>query len=403
MGASSVYVTAVLAGAMTVGIGAANIVALPEAAESSHSTVSDADLAAITIPILDIDQTVGPFTFVRLLELTLGTGANTIFGKLDSRAENSWDFPLLGTSLSRDVENHINLFATRNPGQSIDFGFTRSGPVTSDWTLLGLAGGSTDLQRNRALGLSVLTGGTEGLGAALGGTLSEGSFSRTLQVLNSGFTSNFARTVGDFGGQLSVIPFNGLKAVGDATLLDTGGAVDLKLGSLQVGGDGQAKLGGDAGLCLGSAQGTSKCNGNLAFGSVDVPVSFGLHTGSSPDFFSVDLPNNLAVAVGEGSFRVNGDVGGTVKVGSVEIGRVIPIDFQFPNGSALLSTTSSKQTQSVRNSFVAAPPKLGSDNGTGSSGRHALDAVNTAVSNVKTAVNKTLNTKPRHAKPDSED
>jgi hypothetical protein len=136
---------------------------------------------------------------------------------------------------------------------------------------------------------------------------------------------------------------------------------------------------------------------------VDVPVSFGLHTGSSPDFFSVDLPNNLAVAVGEGSFRVNGDVGGTVKVGSVEIGRVIPIDFQFPNGSALLSTTSSKQTQSVRNSFVAAPPKLGSDNGTGSSGRHALDAVNTAVSNVKTAVNKTLNTKPRHAKPDSED
>jgi hypothetical protein len=174
--------------------------------------------------------------------------------------------------------------------------------------------------------------------------------------------------------------------------------------TFHVGGNTKGTIGGDAGLCLGSAQSTTSCGGNLAFFSVQASVSGGLHFGSqTPDDVSFDLPNNVSVAVGNGSLSVNGDIGGTVKVGNVELGRVIPINFQFPNGASALSSTNSKQTQTVRNSLVATPPKLGSGNGTASTGHPAADAVNTAASNVKTAVTKALSSKPKHAKPDSAD
>jgi hypothetical protein len=210
MGASNTYLTGVLAAPMTAGIGAANIVAIPEAAAPPQSAVSNAELAAITIPIVDIDQTVGPLTFTRLLQLTLGTGANSIFGILDSSAGSSWEFPLLNTFFTNVSSGQQIFSATRNP-DSLDFGFTSSGPVESAFSIFGIANGTTSIDRGRQFGLSLLTGGAEGLGAALGGTLSQSS--------------------GVFGGQLSVIPFNGFKAVGNATLINGSGGSDLKLGN----------------------------------------------------------------------------------------------------------------------------------------------------------------------------
>jgi hypothetical protein len=98
---------------------------------------------------------------------------------------------------------------------------------------------------------------------------------------------------------------------------------------------------------------------------------------------------------------VQGAIGGTFKVGDLEIGRPIPIDIQIPRTSSLLSSTN---TPSVRNSFVAVPRSLGSNNGTASTGRHAArDAVNEALSKVKTAVSNVTQSKPRHAKPDTDD
>jgi hypothetical protein len=136
MGASNTYLTGVLAAAMTAGIGAANIVAIPEAAAPPQSAVSNAELAAITIPIVDIDQTVGPLTFTRLLQLTLGTGANSIFGILDSSAGSSWEFPLLNTFFTNVSSGQQIFSATRNP-DSLDFGFTSSGPVDSAFSIFG--------------------------------------------------------------------------------------------------------------------------------------------------------------------------------------------------------------------------------------------------------------------------
>ena len=179
------------------------------------------------------------------------------------------------------------------------------------------------------------------------------------------------------------------------------------LGSLEFGAGSKGALGGNAGLCLGSAKGTGGCtDGETAFAGLNAPISLGLGTGgSSTNIFSVNFPkDNLAIALGKGRFAVTGELGGTVSVGGLEFGRAIPIDFQIPRASSLLSSTSSRQSPTVKTSFIAVPGKTGSDNGTASTGRHAArDAVNEAVSNVKTAVKTAVSnvtqSKPRHAKP----
>ena len=70
MGTPRAYVTAVVAGAITAGIGAANVVAVPEPDDSV--TVAEADLAAVTIPIIDIGPTPGPLSIWRQLSVLVG-------------------------------------------------------------------------------------------------------------------------------------------------------------------------------------------------------------------------------------------------------------------------------------------------------------------------------------------
>lgn len=387
--------TAVLAGAMTAGIGAASVVAVPEKVEAA-----DVDLAAsITIPIIDID-TPGPISISRLLTLTLEALPNNLSAILDSEAGTIYDLPGLYTNFSSSGQQ--NFFANRIPGQSIGFGFTSAGPEDNVWRLLGdFATGDTHVEPSRALGLDVLTGGSEGIGAALGGTLSNSTVDRQLTLLDSGISTVAQRTVGDFGGQLSFMPFDGFKAVGDATLIDVPNSqTGFRLGSLELGAGGNGSLGGDAGLCLGSAQGTGSCDGRTSFLSVGAPLSGGLTVGST-NIISGDFSSNKVVAqLKDGQFSVTGAIGGTVTIGNIPIGRPIPIDIEIPRSSSMLS---SRQSQTVKTSFLAVPGKSGSDNGSASTGRHAArDFVNSAISDVKSTVNKALNSKPKHAKPDTE-
>jgi hypothetical protein len=124
------------------------------------------------------------------------------------------------------------------------------------------------------------------------------------------------------------------------------------------------------------------------------------------NIISGDFSTNRVVStLGNGQFSVQGAIGGTVSVGGFEFGGPIPIDIQIPRGSSLLSSTNTRQ--SVRNSFVAVPGSPGSDNGAASTGRHAArDAINSSISEVrtavKTAVSNVTQSKPRHAKPDTD-
>jgi hypothetical protein len=131
---------------------------------------------------------------------------------------------------------------------------------------------------------------------------------------------------------------------------------------------------------------------------LDVPLKGGVYFGDpATDDLSFDIPTNLAVAVGNRSLSVEGDIGGVVKVGSVSIGRVIPINIQIPGAASMMSSTSSRQQQSVRNSFLAVPGDSASDNETG--GRHRAP-LRDAITNIKAAVDNAVQAK--HVAKDSD-
>jgi hypothetical protein len=417
MGASSAYLTAVVAGAMTAGIGAASVLATPPdvAAEAS---ARDVDLAAVitppadavTIPIIDIGPTPGPLSIWR--QLSVLVGLDPLTAGLIQQAGNTYNLPGLNTLFDSDSE--ILVQAVREAGEYVDFGFQSTQGGVGSWELLGgVASGSTEGDDSRNLHFRGLTGGTGGIGASLYGTLGDSSFGRDLTFLGSALNSSGTRTVGDFNGELALLPWDGFKIVGGgseppatgvptATLIDTNRVTTFNLGSLTGQATSDVTLDGGAGLCLGSAK--ASCGGNTAFLGVGAPVEGGL-TLAGRNIISGDFSDNRIVStLGNGQFSVQGAIGGTVSVGGFEFGRPIPIDFQIPRASSLLSSTNTRQ--SVRNSFVAVPGGSSSDNGAASTGRHAArDAINSSISEVrtavKTAVSNVTQSTPRHAKPDT--
>ena len=104
MGVVRTYVSAVAAGALTAGIGAANVVAVHEPDDSV--TVAEADLAAITIPIIDFGPTPGPLSIWR--ELAIQAGTDPLLLGLIQNAGNTYDLPGLFTT----VDANTNLLAT---------------------------------------------------------------------------------------------------------------------------------------------------------------------------------------------------------------------------------------------------------------------------------------------------
>jgi hypothetical protein len=401
MGAASKYVTAVVAGALTAGVGAAGVLAVPpDTAVAPESANRDIDLAAsITIPIIDID-TPGPISIIRQVFLTLGAETNTIFASTDSKAGTIYDLPGLYTNFQQTGGRDI--FATRVPGQSIGTGYASAFEDANEWSLLDFVESASQQTRSSAVNLTGFTGGAQGIGAGLDGVLSNSAQSGDFSVGDFfETTSGSSGVFGGFDGEVAAFPFDGFKAVGGAVPLDRSGSTSIRLGSLEAATSADVALDGGAGLCLGSAK--ASCGGHTSFLEVGAPVEGGLAIAGNNIISGDFSQNRLASTLGNGQFSVQGAIGGTVKVGSLSIGQPIPINIQIPRASSMLSSTSTSQQQSVRNSFMAVPRSLGSDNGTASTGRHAAkDFVNSAISDVKTTVNKVLNSKPKHAKPEAD-
>jgi hypothetical protein len=407
MSTTRAYVTAVVAGAMTAGIAAANV-AVPGPDDSV--TVAAVDLAAapIEIPIIDIGPTPGPLSIWR--QLSVLVGLDPLTAGLIQNAGNTYDLPGLTTTVDSDTTLLVQ--AIRGAG-FVDFGASSEQGQKGSWDLLGIAGGSATTNDARNLHFRPLLGGAGGIGASLYGTLGDSTVTRNLNFLGSQLNSSGDSTVGDFNGQLALLPFDGFKVIGSgtgtpaagdvpppATLIDTNRVTTFNLGSLTGKAESDVTLDGGAGLCLGSA--TASCGGNTAFLEVGAPVKGGL-TLAGNNIISGDFSTNRVVStLGNGQFSIQGAIGGTVKVGSLSIGQPIPINIQIPGGSSMLSTASTRQQQSVRNSFMAVPRNSASDNETG--GRHRAplrDAVNTTVANIKAAVDNAVQGK--HAAKDSED
>jgi hypothetical protein len=382
--------TAVLAGAMTAGIGAASVVAVPEKVEAA-----DVDLAAaITIPIIDIGPTPGPLSIWRQLAITAGT--NPLLLGLIQHAGNTYDLPGLTTT----VDSNTNWFVQAVRGANdIDFGAQADQTQSSAYDLLGILTSSAEQSSFRDIHFVPSFGGATGIGAGLNGVLGQADVERSLSLFDSGFESDGQRTVGEFDGELALLPWDGFVAAGNGTAIKANPNVDFNLGSLTGSAGGNGSLSGEVGLCGGSATGGQRCDGRTAFLTVGAPVDGGLTLGTTNIISGDFSTNQVAAQLKDGQFSVKGAIGGTVTIGNISIGRPIPIDIESPRSSSMLS---SAQSQTVKTSFLAVPGKSGSGNGSASTGRHAArDFVNSAISDVKSTVNKALNSKPKHAKPDT--
>ncbi|HET9566443.1 MAG TPA: hypothetical protein VFP27_18515, partial [Mycobacterium sp.] len=90
MGVVSTYLSAVAVGALTAGVAASNVVAVPPDPPESPEVALAAE---ITIPILDIQPSPGPITITRQIFLTLGAVPNRLFAELESTAGTEYDLP----------------------------------------------------------------------------------------------------------------------------------------------------------------------------------------------------------------------------------------------------------------------------------------------------------------------
>lgn len=361
--------------------------------------VPDVGLAAnsITIPILDID-TPGPVSIIRQIFLTLGYDTNEIFASTSSKEGTIYNLPGLYTNFSTTGGRNLSL--ARVPGQSIGTALSSAFTNVNEWSLLDFITSEATGGRTSEFDLTGLTGGAQGLGAALAAVLSQSQQSRNFAVGDVlGLSSSSAGYLGIANGEVAAFPFDGFKAVGEVAPIVRSGSVVARIGDIQPFASTGGALDGNAGLCLGSA--TASCGGAIAAlgGTAQFSGGVGVLTPNNgyTNIVSVSLPNTLSAKVTPGQFSVTGDVGGTVTVGNVSIGRVIPVNVQIPNASSMMSSASTRQQQSVRKSFVAIPQKSTSDNETG--GRHRAP-VRDAVESIKKAVDNAVG--PKHAKPDED-
>ena len=195
------------------GSAAANIVAVPpDSAVSPQPTARDVDLAAepIEITIIDIGPTPGPLSIWR--QLYVLAGLDPLTAGLRQHAGNTYDLPGLDTTVDSNTKWLVQ--AVRE-SDSIDFGAASEQGQLGSWELLGgIVASSAEVTGARNLHFKPLLGGTEGIGAALYGTLGNSTFERNLTFLGSQLDSTGDRTVGDFNGELALLPWDGFKVIG---------------------------------------------------------------------------------------------------------------------------------------------------------------------------------------------
>ena len=111
MGVARTYLSAVAAGALTAGVAAANVVAVPPERPESP----DVDLA---VTIFDFTLPLGPLTIVR--KLVIEGGIDPLELILEQEGGNTYDLPGLNTAFDSTSTQHV--LAERVPGEYIDFG-----------------------------------------------------------------------------------------------------------------------------------------------------------------------------------------------------------------------------------------------------------------------------------------
>lgn len=284
MGISSACLTAVAAGAVTASV-ATGVTAMPQPQETEPSTARAMNLTATDRPIVDIDRTVGPLTVIRRLVASYDSAPQFLTG-LFGVSTTEWNGSLAhGVA---DIRWQERLFVDTTDGLN--------------------SGGTFILPRGSVqggLGRDVGNGGV-GVEGSIAGALPD--FRPNLVAKQGGATyfSGFAPVNTSAGGQIGLGPISVTSAASGSVSNTTR-------------------------VCLGSAP-LSCGPGVIAQTSTSVPLNTNFaiaRPGGDVNVLAVDIPNNVAVTVWSHQLAVTGAVGGTVKVGPVTLGRIVPRTSRF--------------------------------------------------------------------------
>jgi hypothetical protein len=385
MGVSSACLTAIAAGAVTVGV-TANVMAVPQSQTPAPRSSNVRLTANAAIPIIDFDRTVGPLTLVRQLSAVFGSTPNASTAALEGFSQDVWrgllvPFGVVTNSLSLPVGRHLT------PGQLEDIGFDPA--ANSDIQINAIDGSRLDVTSRAASGLHVIRylGGAEGSGLGLTGDLFRGAFHSGIDAHEFTLDSDSDVGIGSHSSQLTVLPGGGVKAIVNATpaVANSQTRVRLKDGVLSTDIGGYAG-GGDA-LCLGSAAASCGAIANsITSAGFHASVRYERPNGHSVTVLDAEFPDLVNAAVTSDRISVTGTLGGTVRVGQVTLGRTVPLNVQIPR----LSSLANKQ------SFKAVPGNSVANNAAG--GKHRATPLKDAVDTIKKAVDNV--THPKHAKAD---
>jgi hypothetical protein len=319
----------------------------------SLPTQPDIELTASTIPIIDIDWTLGPLSVTRKLTADFNTAPN-LLADLKGEADTAWAASIGPTG---EVKNSFTLpvtLATTAP--KVDLGFEPDWKSSVVFSPIGATGPTIDLapELKSKTHLILYRGGVDGYGFGVSGTLLEAGVqggATTPETMIGGDV-----ILGTYEAQLSVIPFSGLKAGLSFSPYAGGGGASIKLGTTKIGTtlpSGQFKVAGK--LCLGSA--AASCGGVIAQFEVAAMLGGTLLAINGTDVIAYDFPDSLKVEVKAGSLAVTGNIGGTVTIGTTKLGGVVPINIKIPPAAAAPSSSAVRksQTAAAQDSVKSAP------------------------------------------------
>lgn len=374
---------AFLAGLATSVLAAGMVTANSDAAhEPSTPAQPSVELTATTIPIIDIDWALGPLTITRKLTADYNPPPS-LLADLKGEADTAWTAPIGPTG---EVKNSFTLPITMEAtAPKVDLGFEPDWKGSVVFSPIGATGPTIDMapELKSTIHLIQYRGGVDGYGFGVKGTLLEPGLQGGINVPETMIGGGLI--LGAYEAQLSVLPTGGLKAALSFSPYAGGGGASIKLGATKIGTtlpSGQFKV--DGKLCLGSA--AASCGGVIAEASVSTMLGGTLLAINGTDVISYDFPDSLKVELKADSLAVTGNLGGTVKVNQVTVGKIIPVNITIPippapaipsvsalrrpqTAAALYSTTSAKAPSNGSSRKPAATTKTESTAGANPTGK----------------------------------
>lgn len=391
--AKNACVTAVAASAVAAGLVTGSTAMNADVPQEISSP--SVGLAATTLPIININETVGPLAITRALVASydsIDTGA--FIGSrasLDGEGTTAWT-PATGPIVALSRELHVPLAIITIPAQfTTNVLFQPARGHELDLNPLGtnslVAAGSLESFSD----ITRYLGGPQGSGVGATGYLLRKSNDSALIIGDLQVGSQSRAVVGSYSNRFTVMPGrDGLVATADFFPVQGGGFLLAQTSQDSVAIQAQAQIGGGVTFCPGAGAGL--CGGNIAGAAMVASGGLEIYRNQTP-LFDLDAPNEVSALLTSDELAVVGSVGATVQVGSKTLGRVVPIDVHIERPTLSASAASSarqSQTTAIRNSVKAEPRKSATakQSTTGTSERRT--PVRDAANSVKTAVKKAV-------------